>query len=76
MPTRGRVGRAQRRDRDGLRGASPAARLLVRSDLDLWALRRRGGWAVAYFSSHGVTKEAIEEAAWEDHEGSGEEEYP
>jgi hypothetical protein len=31
---------------------------------------------VAYFSARGASKEAIEEAAWEDHEGAGEEEYP
>jgi hypothetical protein len=31
---------------------------------------------MAYFSSHGVTKEAIEESAWEDYEGGEEEEYP
>jgi hypothetical protein len=31
---------------------------------------------VAHFSARGATKEAIEEAAWEDYEGSGEEQYP
>jgi hypothetical protein len=30
---------------------------------------------VAYFSAQGVTKEAIEQVAWEDHGGLGEE-YP
>jgi hypothetical protein len=49
---------------------------LDRSDPDVWALRRPEGWVVAYFSARGVTKEAIEEAAREDHEGIGEEEYP
>jgi hypothetical protein len=31
---------------------------------------------VAYFSARGATKEAVEEAAWEDHEAPGEEQYP
>jgi hypothetical protein len=31
---------------------------------------------VAYFSAQGATKEAIEQGAWEDYEGSGEKEYP
>ena len=43
---------------------------------DVWALRRPEGWVVAYFSAQGATWIAIEQAAWEDHEGSGEEEYP
>ena len=38
-----------------------------RSDPDVWALRRPEGWVAAYFSARGVTKEAIEKAAWEDH---------
>ena len=45
------------------------------SDPDVWALRRPGGWVVAYFSARGVTNEAVE-AAWEDYEGPGEEQYP
>jgi len=32
--------------------------------------------AVAHFSAWGATKEAIEQVAWEDHEGAGEEQYP
>ena len=39
-------------------------------------LRRSEGWVVAYFSAQGATNEAIEEAAWEDYEGAGEEGYP
>jgi hypothetical protein len=31
---------------------------------------------VAHFSARGVTTEAVEEAAWEDYGGVGEEEYP
>jgi hypothetical protein len=31
---------------------------------------------VAHFSARGATKETIEEVAWEDHEGAGEEQYP
>jgi hypothetical protein len=78
MPTRGRVGRAQ----GGIvTGPEPELRLLPsywldRSDPDVWALRRSEGWVVAYFSAQGATKDAIEEAAWEDYEGAGEEEYP
>ena len=34
------------------------------------------GLVVAYFNARGATKESIEEVAWEDHEGAGEEEYP
>jgi hypothetical protein len=45
-------------------------------DPDVWALRRPGGWVVAYFSARGATKEAIEQVAWEDYEGAGEEQYP
>ena len=48
---------------------------LDRSNPALWALRRYEGWVVAYFSARGATKEAIEEAAWEDYKGAGEE-YP
>jgi hypothetical protein len=54
----------------------PPGYRLDRSDSDVWALRRSQGWVVAYFSARGVTKEAIEEAAWEDHGCAGEEEYP
>jgi hypothetical protein len=46
------------------------------SDPDVWALRRPGGWVVAYFSPRGATKEDIEQVAWEDYEGAGEEQYP
>jgi len=53
----------------------PPGYRLDRSDPDVLALRRPGGWVVAYFSALGATKEAIEKAAWEDHEGY-EEEYP
>jgi hypothetical protein len=31
---------------------------------------------VAYFSARGATMQAIEEAAWEDYESAGKEEYP
>ena len=54
---------------------SPGYRL-DRSDPDVWTLLRPEGWVVAYFSARGATKEAIEEIAWEDYEGSGEEQYP
>ena len=54
----------------------PPGYRLYRSDAEMWVLRRAGGWVVAQFSSQGVTGEAVERAAWEDHEGSGEEEYP
>jgi hypothetical protein len=53
----------------------PGYRLDI-SDPDVWALRRPEGWVVAHFSARGATKETIEEVAWEDHEGSGEEQYP
>jgi hypothetical protein len=46
------------------------------SDPDLWTLRRPKGWVVAHFSARGATKETIEEVAWEDKEGAGEEQYP
>jgi hypothetical protein len=42
----------------------------------VWALRRLEGWIVAHFSAQGATREAMERAAWEDHEGAGEEDYP
>jgi len=51
----------------------PPGYRLDRSDPDVWALRRPKGWVVAHFSAQGATKEAIEEAAWEDHELAGEE---
>jgi hypothetical protein len=54
----------------------PPGYRLDRSDPDLWALRRPEGWVVAHFSVRGATKEALEEAAWEDHESAGEEQYP
>jgi hypothetical protein len=62
-------------------GPEPDLRLppgyrLDTSDPDVWALRRAEGWVVAYFSAWGATKEAIEQVAWEDYEGAGEEEYP
>jgi hypothetical protein len=52
----------------------PPGYRLDRSDPDVWALRCPEGRVVAYFSARGATKEAIEEAAWEEFEGSGEEE--
>jgi hypothetical protein len=52
----------------------PPGYRLDRSDPDVWALRRSGGWVVAHFSARGATKEAIEKTAWEDHENGGEEE--
>ena len=62
-------------------GPEPDLRLppgyrLDRSDPDVWALRRYEGWVVAYFSARGATKEAIEQIAREDYEGTGEEQYP
>jgi hypothetical protein len=54
----------------------PPGYRLDRSDPDLWTLRRREGWAVAHFSARGATKEAVEQTAWEDYGGAGEEEYP
>jgi hypothetical protein len=54
----------------------PSGYRLDRSDPDVWALRRSEGWVVAYFSARGAAKEAIEETAWEDYEGTGEEQYP
>jgi len=54
----------------------PPGYRLDRSDPDLWTLLRPEGWMVAYFSARGATKEAIEQAAWEDQEGSREEQHP
>jgi hypothetical protein len=45
----------------------PPGYRLDRSDADVSVLRRPEGWMVAHFSARGVTKEAIEEAAWKDH---------
>jgi hypothetical protein len=50
----------------------PPGYRLDRSDPDVWALRRPEGWVVAYFSARGVSKEVIEEAAWEDYESDEE----
>jgi hypothetical protein len=61
-------------DRDEIR--LPPGYRLDRSDSDVLALRNPEGWAVAYLSARGATREAIEQAAWEDHKGSGEEVYP
>ena len=46
------------------------------SDPNVLALHRPEGWVVAHFSAQGATRVAIEETAWEDYEGTGEEEYP
>jgi hypothetical protein len=46
----------------------PPGYRLDRSDPDLWTLRRREGWVVAYFSALGATREAVEQAAWEDYQ--------
>jgi hypothetical protein len=54
----------------------PPGYQLDKSDPDVWALRRPGGWVVAYFSARGATKEAIEQVACEDNEGDRDEEYP
>ena len=51
----------------------PPGYRLDRSDPDVWALRRPGGWVVAYFSAWGATRETVEEAAWEDYKGDCEE---
>ena len=61
-------------DREELR--LPPGYWLARSDADVWALRRPEGWVVAHFSARGAAKEAIEQTAWEDYGGAGEEEYP
>jgi hypothetical protein len=50
----------------------PPGYRLDRSDPDVWMLRRPEGWVVAYFSARSATREAIEETAWEDYEGSEE----
>jgi hypothetical protein len=54
----------------------PPGYRLDRSDPDVWSLRRQSGWVVAHFSARGATKEIIEQVAWEDYEGCGEEQYP
>jgi hypothetical protein len=54
----------------------PPGYRLDRSDSDVWALLRAQGWVVARFSARGATKQAIEQVAWRDHEGAGEEQYP
>jgi hypothetical protein len=54
----------------------PLGYRLDRSDPDVWMLRRPEGWAVAHFSARGATKEAIEQVAWTDYEGTGEEQHP
>jgi hypothetical protein len=54
----------------------PPGYWLDRSDPEVWALRPPEGWVVAHFSAQGATKDAVEEAAWEDHESAGEEQYP
>jgi hypothetical protein len=54
----------------------PTGYWLDRSDPDVWALRRPEGWMVAHFSARGAAKEAMEQTAWEDYGGAGEEEYP
>jgi hypothetical protein len=54
----------------------PPGYWLDRSDPDIWSLRRSEGWIVAYFSAQGATREAIEQTAWKDHEGDGEEQDP
>jgi hypothetical protein len=54
----------------------PPGYRLDRSDPDVWALRRPEGWVVAYFSARGATREAMEQTAWEDYGGAGEEQYP
>jgi hypothetical protein len=54
----------------------PLGYWLDRGDPDVWTLRRPRGWVVAHFSARGATKESIEEAAWKDHEGAGEEQHP
>ena len=46
------------------------------SDPNVLALHRPEGWVVAHFSARGATREAIDEAAWEDHGCAAEEEYP
>ena len=54
----------------------PPGYRLDRSDQEMWALRRSGGWVVAHFSAQGTTSEAVERVAWEDFAAAGEEEYP
>ena len=47
----------------------PPGYSLDESDPDILALRRPDGTTAAVFSATGATREAIEKAAWEDHEG-------
>jgi hypothetical protein len=54
----------------------PPGYRLDRSDPDVWALCRYEGWVLGYFSARGATREDIEQVAWDDYEGGGEEEYP
>jgi hypothetical protein len=54
----------------------PPGYRLDMSDPDLWTLRPAEGWVVAHFSACGVTREAIEQVAWEDYEGAVEEQDP
>jgi hypothetical protein len=54
----------------------PPGYWLDSSDADVWTLRRPEGWMVAHFSARGATREAIEQTAWEDYGGAGEEQYP
>jgi hypothetical protein len=61
-------------DREELR--LPPGYRLDRSDPDVWSLRRAEGWMLAHFSARGATREAIEQAAWENYEGGRQEEYP
>ena len=53
----------------------PPGYRLDRSDPDVWTLLRPEGWVVAHFSAQGVTNEAVEETAWDDHESAGEEQH-
>ena len=54
----------------------PLGYWLDKSDPDVYTLRRSEGWVVAHFSARGATRVAIEQVAWKDHEGAGEEAYP
>lgn len=46
----------------------PPGYRLDESDPDILILRRKDGTAIAHFSPQGATREAIEQAAREDHE--------
>ena len=54
----------------------PTGYRLNRDDPDVWVLRRTGGRVIARFSARGAAVEAIEKAAWDDHQFKGEGKHP